>query len=103
MLPWMLQPEKNVLEPHTANGAPSNNGYTPSDEPSHFADPHSGGLSSSGADTRIIAQALPMHNLHILYAALSLQGKRCARAPCLCLSASSSPQHTVAHLLCQSL
>ena len=49
VLPWMLQPEKDVLEPHGANGAPSNNGYTASDEPSHIADPHSGGLSSSGA------------------------------------------------------
>ena len=49
MLPWMLQPEKDVLDPHAANGAPSNNDYTASDEPSHFADPHSGGLSSSGA------------------------------------------------------
>ena len=45
----MLQPEKDVLEPPAANGAPNNNGYAPSDEPSHFEDPHSGGLSSSGA------------------------------------------------------
>lgn len=56
----MLQPEKDDLQPHAANGTSSSNGYPPSEEASHFADP-SGGLSSSG-----MAPLQHQSTLHVL-------------------------------------
>lgn len=47
--PTMLQPERDGMRAHAANGTTDSNGHHPSEATSHFADP-AGGLSSTGMD-----------------------------------------------------